>query len=55
MTYKWVIMQELEESNIALPYKIVDTEERAEELCYQLEKNHDGFIYWSFMCEDEGE
>jgi hypothetical protein len=53
MKYKWVIMQELEESNTAVPYKIVDTEERAEELCLQLEKNHDGFIYWPFMCEEE--
>ncbi len=53
MKYKWIIMQELEDSNTAVPYKIVDSEKRAEELCYELESKHDGFIYWSCICEEE--
>ena len=53
MKYKWVIMQELEDSNIANPYKIVSTEERAEELCPKLESENPGFIFWSYMCEEE--
>ncbi len=53
MKYKWVIMQELEESNTAVPYKIVSTDERAEELCIQLEAENPGLIFWSFMCEEE--
>ena len=51
--YKWVVMQELEDSNVATPYKIVDSEERAEELCYQLERDNPGFIFWSYVCEEE--
>lgn len=53
MKYKWVIMQELEESNTATPYKIVDTEERAEELCLQAEQENPGFIFWAYLCEEE--
>ena len=78
MKYKWVIMQELEDTNIAIPYRIVndeeraeqlcqeledtdcanpylivDTEERAEELCYKLESENPGFIFWSYLCEEE--
>ena len=53
MKYKWVVMQELEDSNTATPYKIVDTEERAEQLCYEMEKDNPGFIFWPFMCEEE--
>ena len=53
MKYKWVIMQELEDSGCADPYLIVDSEERAEELCYQLESENPGFIFWSYMCEEE--
>ena len=51
--YKWVVMQELEDSNVATPYKIVDSEERAEELCLQLERDNPGFIFWSYVCEEE--
>lgn len=51
--YKYVIMQELEDTNCANPYLIVDTEERAEELCYQLESENSGFIFWYHMCEEE--
>ena len=53
MKYKWIVMQELEDSNTATPYKIVDSEDRAEELCYELESKHDGFIYWLCICEEE--
>lgn len=53
MKIKWVIMQELEDSNCAMPYLIVNTEERAEELCYKLESENPGFIFWSYMCEEE--
>ena len=53
MKYKWIIMQELEDTNIATPYKIVDDEARAEELCIQLEADNPGFIFWSCVCEEE--
>lgn len=53
MKYKWVIMQELEDTGCANPYLIVDSEERAEKLCYQLESENPGFIFWSYMCEEE--
>lgn len=53
MKYKWVIMQELEDSGCANPYLIVDTEKRAEELCYKLESENPGFIFWSYMCKEE--
>lgn len=53
MKIKWVIMQELEESNCANPYLIVDSEERAEELCYKLESENPGFLFWTYMCEEE--
>ena len=53
MKYKWVIMQELEDTDCASPYLIVDSEERAEELCYQLESENPGFIFWSYLCEEE--
>ena len=53
MKIKWVIMQELEDSNCASPYLIVDTEERAEELCYKLEAENPGFIFWSHICQEE--
>lgn len=53
MKTKWVIMQELEDTNCANPYLIVDTEERAEELCLKLESENPGFIFWYYMCEEE--
>lgn len=53
MKYKWVIMQELEDTNCANPYLIVDTEERAEELCYILERDNPGFIFWAYLCAEE--
>lgn len=53
MKIKWVIMQELEDSGCANPYLIVDSEERAEELCYQLESENPGFIFWAYLCEEE--
>lgn len=53
MKYKWVIMQELEDSSCANPYLIVKSEERAEELCYELESQNPGFIFWYYMCEEE--
>ena len=53
MKIKWVIMEELEESNCANPYLIVDSEERAEELCYKLESENPNFIFWSQMCQEE--
>jgi hypothetical protein len=53
MKYKWVIMQELEDTNCANPYLIVNSEERAEELCFELESQNPGFIFWTYMCEEE--
>ena len=53
MKYKFIIMQELEDTDIAIPYKIVDTEERAEELCLQAEKENPNFIFWPCICEEE--
>ena len=53
MKYKWVIMQELEDSSCANPYLIVKSEERAEKLCYELESQNPGFIFWCYMCEEE--
>jgi hypothetical protein len=53
MKYKWIIMQELEDTDCASPYLIVDSEERAEELCYKLESENPGFIFWSYLCEEE--
>lgn len=53
MKYKWIVMQELEEAHTATPYKIVDTEERAEELCLQAEEENPGFIFWTYLCEEE--
>lgn len=53
MKYLWVVMQELEDTNTAIPYKIVDNEERAEQLCEELEAANPGFIFWSCICEEE--
>lgn len=53
MKYKCIIMQELEDTNIAIPYKIVNNEERAEQLCQELEAANPGFIFWSCVCEEE--
>jgi len=50
---KYVIMQELEESNAPNPYIIVNDEERAEELCYKLEAIYPNFIFWYQACEEE--
>ena len=53
MKYKCIIMQELEDTNTAIPYKIVADEERAEQLCLELEADNPGFIFWSCVCEEE--
>lgn len=53
MKYKFIIMQELEDTNCANPYLIVDTAERAEELCYKLESENPDFIFWFDICEEE--
>lgn len=53
MKYKFVIMQEFEDTDCANPYLIVDSEERAEELCYKLESENPGFIFWYYICEEE--
>ena len=53
MKIKWVIMQELEDTNCVNPYLIVDSEERAEKLCLELESQNPGFIFWAYMCEEE--
>lgn len=50
---KWVIMQELEDSNTATPYLIVETEKRAEQLCLELESANPGFIFWTMFCMEE--
>ena len=51
--YKWVIMQELEDTNCANPYLIVDSGKRAQELCIELESQNPGFIFWAYMCKEE--
>lgn len=51
--YKYVIMQELEDSNCANPYLIVSDEEKAEKLCLKLEQENPGFIFWPYMCWEE--
>lgn len=53
MKYKWVIMQELEDTNCANPCLIVDSEERAEKVCLELEEENIGFIYWTYPCMEE--
>ena len=53
MKYKYVIMQELEDTNTAIPYRIVNDEKRAEQLCLELEATNPGFIFWSYVCEEE--
>lgn len=51
--YKYVVMRELEESNTAIPYIIVSTEEQAEAICMKEEKENPGFIFWTYMCWEE--
>lgn len=51
--YRFVIMQELEDTDFAIPYLIVDSESKAETYCTQLEKNNPGFIFWYITCEEE--
>lgn len=52
---KWIIMQELEDAHIALPYLIVDgnDEDRAYELSDKLAKENPGFIFWPCLCEED--
>ena len=52
---KWVIMQELEDSNTAIPCKIVKDEDHAYKLSDQLCKENPGFIFWPCLCEEEGD
>ena len=52
---KWVIMQELEDSNTAIPSKIVTDEDYAYELSDKLAKENPGFIFWPCLCEEEGD
>ena len=56
MKYKFVIMKELNDSGsiaTATPYLIVDSEERAEEKCFELESHDPNFLYWYMICEEE--
>ena len=53
MKYKWVIMCELEDTDVAAPFLIVETEARAEKLCYDLEQANPGYIYYYYICEEE--
>lgn len=53
MRYKCIVMQELEDTNVAIPYRIVNDEKRAEQLCQELEDDNPGFIFWSCVCEEE--
>lgn len=53
MKYKCVIMQELEDTNVANPYLIVKSSDRAEELCLELESQNPGFIFWWYPCAEE--
>ena len=50
---KWIILQELEDSDMPMPYLIVETEERAEELCYELESQNANYIFYAVPCEEE--
>jgi hypothetical protein len=51
--YRFVIMQELEDTDFATPYLIVDSESKAEAYCTELEKDNPGFIFWYIACEEE--
>ena len=53
MKTKWVIMQELEDTDMPVPYLIVDSEERAEQLSYELESRNTGYIFYPMVCEEE--
>lgn len=55
MKYKWIVMQELEDSmnSIPHPYRIVNTEEQAEILCTEAETKNPGYIFWYTICEEE--
>jgi hypothetical protein len=53
MKTKWIIMQELEDTDCAIPYLIVNSEDRAEEMCTDLELKNPGFIYWYASCYEE--
>lgn len=56
MKYKFVIMKELNDSGsiaTATPYLIVDSEEKAEERCFELESHDSNFLYWYMICEEE--
>jgi len=55
MNYKCVIMQELEDTNVANPYLIVKSSDRAEELCLELESQNPGFIFWWYPCAEKEE
>lgn len=50
---KCIIMQELEDTNVANPYLIVKSSDRAEELCLELESQNPGFIFWWYPCAEE--
>lgn len=54
MSYKVVVMEELEDApSTAVPCLIVDSEERAEEVCLQKESESPGIIFWYIVCEEE--
>lgn len=42
----YIVYEELEDSNYPTPIDVVSSLDRAETLCYQLESEHLGFIYW---------
>lgn len=50
---KYIVMEELEESNVAIPKRILSTEEAALKLCDELENKNENFIYWVYQCEED--
>lgn len=52
---KWIIMQELEDSNTPMPYLIMNDEEKANKKAEELEKKLPEFIFWVCACDEEEE
>lgn len=53
MKRRWIVMQELEDTNVAIPYRIVKTLKQAEKMCTKEEKRNPGFIFWVHPCKEK--
>ena len=52
---KWIIMQEMEEAHTAMPFLIMDDDEKAYDKADELTNTNPGFIFWVCSCEEEGD